>query len=241
MVFKGNMAAWKKVLILMLISSTLFIFMLYKEIKNNKTINNYNFQGDWICYNKKENFKEIMHLSIQPSFIKENEIIKEYYEIFDKLNEDKKSTYEIFTENKKYANIVEINKNKIEYIKEKLNYTCKRSSKTDHSEDFTGKWIGYINKTKSEKLTKEELSENKIILDIYKDRLFIDAENIPVKYYEQKINNFIQENGNFKIILINSKKEKNIFEFKILSNKEIILIPNEFNQKETYLKRYNKF
>lgn len=234
-------AGAKRGIVLCLISVIVFILISYKEVKSNKAINNYNFQGDWICYDKKEDLTNIMHLSITPYYIKENEKIKENYYIVDKINENKESRYELLFENKKEVDVFEMNRNKIEYKKENVTYICKRSSKIDHSEDFTGKWIGYMNKSKKEKITELDLTENKIILDIYKNRLFIDAENIPVNYYDQKVNDFVQSNGNFKLMIINSKKEKNIFEFKILSNKEIVLLPNDLNQKETYFKRYNKF
>lgn len=234
---KNNLSSLKKGLLLGFTSLTVLGSLLYFEIKKIKTIDNYNFQGDWICYDKKENLTNIMHLTIATSFIRENDVNKDGYEAFDKMDGNNFIGYEIFIKDKKYSDILEIDKNKMQYKNINANYECDRSSKVDHSLDFNGRWIGYLNKSKKDKISKSEMSKIKIVVDIKKDMLLIDLADNKDKYYEKKIKSFKQEYGLINLDVSSVEKQNNTFSFKILSNKEIILINSDISQKDTYLKR----
>jgi hypothetical protein len=135
-----------------------------------------------------------------------------------------------------------VKKNRLEFKKEgQTPYICKRASKFNHINDFTGKWIGYLNSGNSSNLSQEIKDETKIIITLYKDGIFFTGKNLPNDYNYQKIDYLKQSNGEFKIKMTNIKTEMTPLEFKIISNKELILKSSELNKAETYFKRIDKF
>lgn len=234
---KDNDTGFRKILLLGLVPLLFLSAILYDEIKSNEIKSNYKFQNDWICYSKKDKSTNIMHLSINHSLIKENEVDKFYYEVLFKSELNDLITYEIVRNKKKYADIIEIDSNTIEYKNSVDSYKCKLSSKLDHSLDFTGKWIGYLNKSKKDKVSKADISKIKLVVDIEKDSLFIDLASNKDNFSVDKIINFKQEYGLINLDISTKEKQNNKVKFKILSNNEIILINSDINQKETYLRR----
>lgn len=215
---------------------------LYSFESKQSTVQNYKFQDKWVCYQKVDTLMNIMHLNFTTSAIIENNKKIDGFEVA----EDSKnySEYDIISGTKKYAHIIEISKNKIEYKKysDKNPYICKRSSSFSAVEDFTGKWSGYINFSKNEKKSKDDEIEKKIIITIYKDGIYINGENLPDDFSYQKIEDTKQEDGYFKIKLAGLKRDLPVLRYKIINNKEIILLPTkELTEKETYLKRIDRF
>lgn len=240
MKIKEKMPGWQKGTLLAIVGYTILLLIFVNENKKNEVKKTYNFQDSWICYQKREKDINIMHLEINPFFILENKNKLENYEII----EDKKnySQYSINRENKKFADITEIKKNRIEYKKvNEIPYICKRSSKFNHINDFTGKWVGNLNYGKDTPLTEELKDESKIIITLYKDGVFFTGENLPLDYQYQKVQYLKQSEGEFKLKMYKLTKDLPELEFKIISSKEIILKPSEINNKETYLKRIDKF
>ena len=237
---REKMPGWQKGTLLGLISFTCLLLIFNNENTKNSNVKNYNFQDNWVCYQKKDKHIDIMHLTIDPFYIAENKIKSEYYEIKEDMKNNFK--YEIYFNNTKYADITEVKKNRLEYKKEgQTPYICKRSSKFNHINDFTGKWIGYLNSGKDSNLSQEIKDETKIIITLYKDGIFFTGENLPSDYNYQKVDYLKQGDGEFKIKMINIKNEIPPLEFKIISNKELILKESELNKTETYLKRIDKF
>lgn len=215
---------------------------LYSFESKQSIVQNYKFQDKWICYQKIDTTMNIMHLKFTNSTIVENNKTIDGFEVL----EDKKnySEYDLIHGKNKHAHIIEISKNKLEYKKysEKNPYICKRASSFEAVEDFTGKWAGYINFSKNEKKTKDDMIEKKIIITIYKDGIYINGENLPDDFSYQRIEDTKQEDGYFKIKLAGLKRDLPVLKYKIVNNKEIILLPTkELTEKETYLKRIDRF
>lgn len=212
------------------------------ETNKNGVVQNYKFKDNWTCYQKKDTIMSIMHLKFTNDSIIENsnKIIG-----FEVVEDNKNySEYDLLNEKTKYAHIVEIKKDKMEYKKysEKEPYICKRSSSFAAVDDYTGKWIGHINTSKNEKLSPEIATESKVIITIYKDGIYITGENLPDDYRYQKIEGSKQEDGYFRIKLASLKKDLPILKYKIINNKEMILLPTKgLSEKETYLKRIDRF
>lgn len=237
---RDRMPGWKKSLILGLVSISVISGVFITEINKKSSKNEYKFQDKWVCYQGKDSYIEIMHLNITPFFISENNNKIEYYEIKDNIKNY--SEYEVYYENKKYADIVEIKKNRIEYKKIGGGaYVCKRSSKFNHVNDFTGKWIGYINSSKNSKLNEVDKEEQKIILTLYNDKIFFTGENLPKEFSYRKVLYLTQQDGEFKIKFDGPNDINSSINFKILSNKELILKVSPINNIETYFKRIDKF
>lgn len=242
----AGLTGWKKTAVLFTFG-VLTGYGLYYKLSEESKVVEHTIHDKWICIQREFNLentektKEVLHLAFTPYYILENNIKRENYTVVDNLNN--RDNYTILIDNKKYAEVENLSNKKMDLIKDKKNFVCKRTNITNNISDFTGKWVGYINSNKSEGLRLDELtkSENKVTLTIYNDRVFVDGENLPKEFNEQKILESKQEKGNLIITLKAKDNRKIIMRFRILNNKELELIETyKLNNKNTYFKRIEK-
>lgn len=240
---KDSLTGWKKTMFLLTFGA-ISCYALYYELSKDTKVVEHTIHDKWVCMQRENNFdktKDMIHLAFTPYHILENNIKRENYSIID--DPKNRDNYTILIDDKKYAEVENLSNKKMDLIKDKKNFSCKRTNTIDNVSNFTGKWVGYINSNKAEGLKLDELtkSETKITITIYSDRIFINGENLPKEINAQKILEAKQEKGELVITLKTEDKNKNSMKFRIINNKEIELIETyKLNTKNTYFKRMEK-
>lgn len=234
---------WKKTLVLFAIGATAGSGFFVIQYLNSKQ-DDINIMDNWVCHDKGINKSVMMHLNMTPTFISQNGIKSENYQLIDDKN--MLNDYVVNIDNKKYADIIQHKTDRIEYKTSKTSYSCKRSSSFNNIDDFKGKWEGILNTPKIDKSKvsnnqKTVADENKVTITLYKDSIFIKTENLPDDYKPSKIKSSIQENGELTIKLQSKTKETPVIKFRIINNEELELLPdNKLNTLPTYFKRVDK-